>query len=396
MNPNEQLSYNTVQQSPITNKVTNDSGNTNGSITGSGSATGSGGYWSFIRTSGLLAPTDDHNEEQTRRSSSIPSLLRNTSNSLPLGGQPQLPPPQQQSQPQSQQQRVQQGHNIYSYSQFSQQPPYNPSISSFGQFAANGFHSRQGSVASEAMSPSAPAMLSSTSTNAVSVAQQTQRLQGQQVQQLSSDLDINKRRQSAPVSVTLSADRLNGNENNNGDLNNKNGSNNSGSSKELSQNSQESVTTSAALETSSPGSTPHRSTKKRRKSYVSKKTKSKRGSSISISSKDSSHPLSSSSTIVYGQISDVDLIDAYYEFIHIGFPIIPLNKTTLTNDLLLVNTQPISNIHEVNSYVILWFRNSLELLVRVALKQKPGGKFFDNIVGMPLSSENDNLSLIHI
>ncbi|QHS74556.1 Rgt1p [Saccharomyces paradoxus] len=386
LNPNEQLSYNTVQQSPITNKTTNDSGNANGSIAGSGSASGSGGYWSFIRTSGLLAPTDDHNEEQTRRSSSIPSLLRNTSNSLLLGGQPQLPPPQQQSQAQAQQ-KLQQGQNLYSYSQFSQQQPYNPSISSFGQFAANGFHSRQGSVASEAMSPSAPAMFTSTSTNPVNVAQQTQRLQGQEVPQFSSDLDVNKRRQSAPVSVTISADRLNGNENNNGDISNHNGSNNSGSSKDPSQHSQESVTTPAALEASSPGSTPQRSTKKRRKSYVSKKAKPKRDSSISITSKDSSHPMT---TIAYGQISDVDLIDTYYEFIHVGFPIIPLNKTTLTSDLLLVNTQPISNIHEVNSYVILWFRNSLELLVRVALKQKPGGKFFDNIVGMPMSPGNDN------
>ncbi|CAI4044893.1 Rgt1p SKDI_11G1740 [Saccharomyces kudriavzevii IFO 1802] len=394
MNPNEQLSYNTVQQSPITNKTTNDSGNTNGSITGSGSASGSGGYWSFIRTSGLLAPTDDHNEEQTRRSSSIPSLLRNTSNSLLLGGQPQLPPPQQQPQPQSQPQlqqpKSQQGQNLYSYSQFSQQQPYNPSISSFGQFAANGFHSRQGSIASEAMSPSAPAMFASTSANPGSAVQQTPRPQGQPVPQFSSNSDVNKRRQSAPVSATLSADRLNGNENNNGNMNNNNSSHNSGSSKELSQHSQESVTTPAVLEVSSPGSTPQRSTKKRRKSYVSKKGKPKRGSSISISSEGSSHPMSSSSTIVYGQISDVDLIDAYYEFIHVEFPIIPLNKTTLTNDLLLVNTQPISNIHEVNSYVILWFRNSMELLVRVALKQKPGGKFFDDIVGMPLPAGNDN------
>ncbi|KAJ1543562.1 Rgt1p [Saccharomyces cerevisiae] len=293
LNPNEQLSYNTVQQSPITNKHTNDSGNANGSVTGSGSASGSGGYWSFIRTSGLLAPTDDHNGEQTRRSSSIPSLLRNTSNSLLLGGQPQLPPPQQQSQP-------------------------------------------------------LPCLLAHLQTP------------------------------------------LNGNENNNGEINNNNGSNNSGSSKDTSQHSQESVTTPAALEASSPGSTPQRSTKKRRKSYVSKKTKPKRDSSISITSKDSAHPMTTSSTIAYGQISDVDLIDTYYEFIHVGFPIIPLNKTTLTSDLLLVNTQPISNIHEVNSYVILWFRNSLELLVRVALKQKPGGKFFDNIVGVALSPSNDN------
>lgn len=404
LNPNEQLSYNTVQQSPITNKTTHDSGNAHGSITGSGSASGSGGYWSFIRTSGLLAPTDDHNEEQTRRSSSIPSLLRNTSNSLLLGGQPQLPPPQQPSQSQSQsqppqqlpqqQQKPQQGQNLYSYSQFSQQQPYNPSISSFGQFAANGFHSRQGSVASEAMSPSAPAMFASTSTNPASNVQQAQKPQGQQGQQFPSDSDANRRRQSVPVSVALSAVRLNGNENNERNMNNNissNSNNNSGSSKDLSQNSQESATTTpVALEATSPGSTPHRGTKKRRKSYVSKKPKPKRGSSISISSRDSSHPIPSSSTMVYGQISDVDLIDAYYEFIHVGFPIIPLNKTTLTNDLLLVNTQPISSIHEVNSYVILWFRNSLELLVRVALKQKPGGKFFDNIVGMPLSPGNDN------
>ncbi|CCE62578.1 hypothetical protein TPHA_0C04280 [Tetrapisispora phaffii CBS 4417] len=66
----------------------------------------------------------------------------------------------------------------------------------------------------------------------------------------------------------------------------------------------------------------------------------------------------------FGKISDIDLINTYYEFIHINFPLIPINKRTLTNDILLIN-----NSHPMNSKIINWFRNSLELLVRISLKK---------------------------
>ena len=76
--------------------------------------------------------------------------------------------------------------------------------------------------------------------------------------------------------------------------------------------------------------------------------------------------------VTYGKIPDKQLIDIYFEFIHPNFPVIPVNKSTLTDDLLIVNTQPISSVHELNSYILHWFRNSLELLVRVALKKATG------------------------
>lgn len=89
-------------------------------------------------------------------------------------------------------------------------------------------------------------------------------------------------------------------------------------------------------------------------------------------------------TINYGKISDIDLVNTYYEFIHVNFPILPLNKKTLTNDILMVNTQLITNIHELNNYIIKWFRNSLEVLVRISLKKNS-----------KLNNDNDNNNTNH-
>ncbi|SCU94917.1 LADA_0G12288g1_1 [Lachancea dasiensis] len=97
--------------------------------------------------------------------------------------------------------------------------------------------------------------------------------------------------------------------------------------------------------------------------------------SVSQSSVDT-HNTSNHSIDTYGKIPDTQLIDIYYEFIHPTFPVIPVNKRTLTDDLLLINTQPVSGIHELNCHILHWFRNSLELLVRVALK-KPSGSAYD-------------------
>ncbi|SCU97510.1 LAMI_0F10352g1_1 [Lachancea mirantina] len=94
--------------------------------------------------------------------------------------------------------------------------------------------------------------------------------------------------------------------------------------------------------------------------------KSQGDSLYSLGKASSESPFGS---IAYGQIPHIQLIDIYYEFVHPNFPVIPINKRTLTDDLLLFNTQPISGIHELNNFVLHWFRNSLELLIRVALKR---------------------------
>ncbi|AAS54407.1 AGL083Wp [Eremothecium gossypii ATCC 10895] len=70
--------------------------------------------------------------------------------------------------------------------------------------------------------------------------------------------------------------------------------------------------------------------------------------------------------VICGKLSDAELIDAYYEYVHVNYPIIPINKETLTNEILLVNTQPISEVHEMNNYILYWFRVALELLLHVA------------------------------
>lgn len=172
---------------------------------------------------------------------------------------------------------------------------YNASPSSFNQFAMKGFHSRQNSIGSEAMSPSAPS-----------------------------------------VYVTR-----------NEEFNNY----------------------SKATEKSQNDSTFSKGTDNR--SLVSGQPKDLLSSSHLVDDHSNNASVNENrTTLNYGQISDVELINTYYEFIHVGFPVIPLNKKTLTNDILIVNTQPISDVHAINSYVLLWFRNSLELLVRVGMKRR--------------------------
>lgn len=289
------------------------------------------GYWSFMRNSNSVVGPEEF-AEMRRKSGSFPALLKHPSNSS--GPQPQ---------------QLQQSANaLYPYSQFSQQGK--ASISSFGQFGSNGFESRHGSIVSEGMSPSAPAIYQS----------------APMAQSASNSAKV------APASAP--------------------------------QQAQERASSAGS-------STPSKSSKRRKKNVTQKRGK-RADSNVSMTSENSSiRPPSCENnygkpTIIYGQISDVDLIETYYEFIHVGFPIIPLNKKTLTNEILLINTQPISTIHEINNYVILWFRNALELLVRISLKKRYD-QFFeaprngsekndygessgDSANAKPESSENDD------
>lgn len=276
-------------------------------------------YWSFVRGSGSTIGPEEF-EEMRRKSGSFPPIFRQSSTASG----------QQQNQA-----------ALYPYSQFSQQqqlqgkPPMNPSISSFGQYGANGFESRQGSIVSENMSPSAPAFYQGV--NMALSTSQGQKLVGTSVQPQPQPQQQQPHRTSQAQSQT-------------------------------STNRAESVDV---------GSPSAGKASKRRKRSVSERRTRRADSTGSKTSEGSSiRPPSCESArthrngIIYGQVSDIDLIDTYYEFIHVGFQIIPLNKKTLTNEILLVNTQPISGIHEINNYVILWFRNSLELLVRISLKKR--------------------------
>lgn len=363
------------------------------SITGSNSSA----YWSYFKNFNPPAPNEDQNIP-FRRSSSIPSLLRQTSNSLAMGQQ-QLPHPSTSQLPPT-----------YPYSQFYQQnpdstqQPTTTAISSFGQYATTGFHSRSGSITSEVMSPSArltplerittPSRLINSSTenqisrdiddsksametvhnnvqSAGSVTTITQSPQissvdsrnnsGQIPEHALSNLnDQSQKRGNSVISINSIVDPTDT------DLNLRNDDKNVPINKDPNNGNMNSVNSAGLL--------PAQQVSKQR----SDQTGLSVGSNIASSSTVGT-PAGNITTppVVYGQISDVELIDIYYEFIHTGFPIIPLNKKTLTNDILLVNTQPISSLHELNNYVILWFRNSLELLVRLGLKRGKSWALFD-------------------
>ncbi|SCW04496.1 LAFE_0H14818g1_1 [Lachancea fermentati] len=207
------------------------------------------------------------------------------------------------------------------------QPPHPPSSSQQFKHFGNGFHSRKGSDVSEAVSPSSPLL-----------APQTHQV-GTPSQRHGTDL-----RSGVPAE-------------------------------------QQQSPAAAAASTSSGRDSGGSVTKRRKRSSVGRK---KKDSVTSAGSLSSNH----SNTITYGKIPDIQLIDTYYEFIHPNFPIIPINKRTLTDDLLLFNTQPLTSIHELNNYILNWFRNSLELLVRVSTKKPDiSGSEFPNSNLDPLDSQ---------
>ncbi|AQZ18558.1 EDS1 (YBR033W) and RGT1 (YKL038W) [Zygosaccharomyces parabailii] len=269
------------------------------------------GHWPFRGSSG------DDTEGLRRRSGSYPPSLRKTStNQLqPQLQQPQANPYSQLSQLQQQQQQQQQ--------QYKQQ-----CVSTFGQYGANGFPSRQGSIVSDGVSPSAPALYQG---NNGSQAAAGRPMQWPKIQDQTFFTPIRPNKEHE----------------------------------------------------GSVGSPSQKSGKRRRtNSFVKEKGKQQGvAEELTVGSSDRSPESSivSPAGFVYGQIPEVRLIDTYYEFIHAGFPIIPLKKETVTNEILLVNTQPISTIHEINNYVILWFRNSLDLLIRISLKRK-SGHFYDSLI----------------
>ncbi|GAV49581.1 hypothetical protein ZYGR_0P02260 [Zygosaccharomyces rouxii] len=228
------------------------------------------------------------------------------------------PPPLQQQQQQ------------YSYSKFN---------NSFAQYGANGFPSRHGSIASEGMSPSASVPYQSVPMN-----QSNSNGLSQQQQQPIQWPKVQPKNLPPPQVQVQAADK----------------EETLGNSFQKTIKKRRTVSASSGENKAEPGEYPL--------------------ARFSSSGNDSllGGNLVSPAGFVYGQIPEIQLIDTYYEFIHMVFPIIPLNKETVTNEILLVNTQPISPIHEINNYVILWFRNSLELLIRITLKRR-SGLFYDSL-----------------
>ncbi|CAG61822.1 RGT1 [Nakaseomyces glabratus] len=419
-NPQDQLVYNTFQQSPIAMKHSSDPTNSIppntksqhltttsniGSVVGANDLlSGNPNYWGSVRA-GSFIPNGDENDDQIpqnlqRRSSSIPSILRNTSTSILLS-QPQLPHPTNgagstsnnfnntndnsnlinnkgtgstaglgnnidnavgSASPQAQRQSQQ----LYSYSQFlNQSKPYNnQNFSSFGQFSTNGFQSRHGSITSEAMSPSTALGYNQNNSNNLPGANNPNISDISLLPNKESDPRVNDSQKVVKTEVSNDIFQF--------------GEQNLANTIESNADKSEDKVKSGGKK---GGKVPRkRKTKQVKESNKKLKVNKKSNfDSDSINSPKVPTPVQQIKTgFQYGQILDVELIDLYYEFIHVGFPVIPLNKQTLTNDILLVNTHPYSNIHEVNSYVILWFRNSLELLVRVALKRKNDSPFFDS------------------
>lgn len=358
------------------------------SITGSNNSA----YWSYLKNFNPTAA----NEEQDipfRRSSSIPSLLRQTSNSIMT--QQQLPQPTTSQLPPT-----------YPYSQFYQQTTASPqpNISSFGNYATTGYHSRNGSVTSDSMSPSAvaqplerlvtPSKPTNNSTDvplthnekliaksinttpfanskpstSVSTASQSPKTgsMGYTITTQKDETDVptnrQQKRENSVISINSIIDQTENDTTQTKDSTNNNDNDRANNNLTVSSLSnghsvQKRLTAGSNMASPSTVGTPV-------------------GNIVSPS-------------VVYGQINDSDLIDLYYEFIHSGFPIIPLNKQTLTNDILLVNTQPISSIHELNNYVILWFRNSLELLIRLAVKRGKSCSLFDSRPSSSFSKNNN-------
>lgn len=359
-------------------------------------------YWSYLGTFNS-ANNQDYQEIQSRRSSSIPSVLRQTTNSIMLSQTsiPQTTPTQP----------------AYPYSQFHQQPitdhrvPLTTSISSFGQYATAGFHTRNSSIVSEAMSPSAPAQDSNESNqqHIHTTLANIKRASVDKVEQKSTlpNLDLNTNNNETTDSIrnnsTSSIEKQNIAANANSVVyptDNVNhvalGSTESNKlqtveskTSVLKRSNSLSIVRNRSNSVASINSImdPIEPTKLEGSTTMKKSTDISNTPEIRVgkntenitsleSLKYSNLNTNSITNMIYNQIPDHELINIYYEFIHEGFPIIPLNKETLTNDILIINTQPLSIIHELNNYVIMWFRNSLELLVKLALKDNRKSSYF--------------------
>ena len=387
--PHSAIENSTTNNSTLSNNLLDSSvhpgsGGRSGSITGNNNNT----YWPCLKN----LNTTTNNEEQnlpSRRTSSIPSLLKQTpftnisgQHHLHTSNTPQLP-------------------QLYSYSQFYQQTHQQTTgpISSFDYFATSGFHTRHGSIASEAMSPGTSAnthertitpsqpkadILEQTSTKPIFVSSLEKEKSSTIVSNTTKSLDgvtsdptrhdyfdssnrleayENKpsKRISSIISINSIMRPIETNKNEHKDNNYNETKSRDNSSINFSSNSTE------LLNSPSYSIQLSRHAKSITRSHMTST------SAIGTPVDDNfNYP-----AVIYGQISDNELIDIYYEFIHLGFPVIPLNKETLQDEVLAQYKCSDSAIQELNDYVVLWFRNSLELLVRLAIKRGSGYSLFD-------------------
>lgn len=364
-------------------------------------------YWPYMKS--LNQTTND--EEQNihfRRTSSIPSLLRQTSstniigqNNLHNSSTTQLP-------------------QLYSYSQFYQQAHQQATgtINSFDNFATSGFHTRHGSIASEAMSPG-------TSANANEKTITPSKTKSNNLETASTKSIIIPSLEKGKSSTTASntTGLLNGTTSDSTKYEYFNTSNKIEACENKPDKRMPSIISLNSI------IRPMETNISEHKDNKYKGPKSRNNNSICSSSNPTellnspsyslqlprhkeliteSHRISISAigtpngihfdcpAVIYGQISDKELIDIYYEFIHVGFPIIPLNKKTLQDEILTHDNNLDPAVQELNDYAVLWFRNSLELLVRLAIKRGSGYSLFDtrapslvrsNFAG---TSSNDN------
>ncbi|CCK68364.1 Rgt1p KNAG_0A07100 [Huiozyma naganishii CBS 8797] len=430
-------------------------------VTNSVSGPANGPYWSYFKNFNPITNPEDQ-DMQFRRSSSIPSLLRQNSNPV-IAGQQQLPHPsgsqRQPSYPYSQFHNHQQQQQQHQTPQIQGNVPTGvntTTLSSFGQYATNGgFHSRNSSTMSEAMSPSASTVFPNstallpengqqrppqagsapnqrTPTTAGSAEKTTYAKTNCQIKNFSllcsherhhanSGADAIVRPTSVPVVRKFNpedplcpTDTPSANKNVLG--NSKKGSpaphstnvfkrSDSATSSQIRRGNSITSISSLMDPVAHPTAETHRVSSTGNVNSITNPKLTRTPMTANVESalsgsgtRSNMNQISCSTTPVtkdlgperemkYGRISDMELIDIYYEFIHTGFPIIPLNKKTLTGDILLINTQPVSSIHELNNYVILWFRNSLELLVRLAMKRGKGS-FLSEEFNNPFDAES--------
>ncbi|KAK5778488.1 Rgt1p PWA37_000256 [Arxiozyma heterogenica] len=394
---------NTLNTSLLDNGIHPVGGGRSNSITGNTNNT----YWPYIKN---LNHTSNEEEQNIpfRRTSSIPSLLRQTS-STNIAGQNNLHNSSTNQLPQP-----------YSYSQFYQQAHQQTMgpINSFDNFATSGFHTRHGSIASEAMSPG-----TSANTNERTITPSKTKKNSLESTSIKSIITPSLEKEKPSTTVSNTTKPLNGitNDSTRHDYFNNSSrievyenksdkhvpsiislnsimhpiENNINEHKEIKYSGIKSGHNSSINSSSNPTELLNSP------SYTLQLLKDKQ--SITNSHRTSASVISTPNgnnfncpAVIYGQISYKELIDIYYEFIHIGFPIIPLNKKMLQDEILMHYDSLNSAIQELNDYVFLWFRNSLELLVRLAIKRGSGHSLFDtrisslvrsNITG---TSNNDN------
>ncbi|QHS71597.1 Eds1p [Saccharomyces paradoxus] len=103
-------------------------------------------------------------------------------------------------------------------------------------------------------------------------------------------------------------------------------------------------------------------------------SRSNSGKTVPLKQEASVKPPILSANRQYDEISFCKVLDIYYDFFHINFPIIPINKNKFTGMLIPKKPQVFDETQKISNEIIERFKTALEILVFCKIKQRRSSK----------------------